>query len=223
MKTEDSSMKDRVQVKEFYKEKASLYDRFFLGFLGWGKQLKSFFQKNEYLHSGMRILDAGCGTGAITQTLFELAQVKDFRNLEFYAFDLSAGMLNIFRKWITQQGIGNIVVAEGDVLKIETLPSDWKDYDLIVTSTMLEYLPRAEIKDALTNLKHLLRNDGTLLVFITKRNLITRWVAGRWWRANLCSKREAQRAFEQAEFRQVDFKKFVRWWSSAILVIEAKK
>lgn len=169
----------------------------------------------------MRILDAGCGTGAITQTLYDLAQVEDIRNLEFHGFDLSASMLNIFRQWVTQQEIGNVVVAEGDVLRIETLPPDWKDYDLIVTSTMLEYLPRAELKDALINLKRLLKNDGTLLVFITKRNLITRWIAGRWWKANLYSKSEIQRAFEQAEFRQVDFKKFVRWWSSAIFVIEA--
>ncbi len=216
-------MKDRGQVEKLYKEKASLYDRFFIGFLGWGKQLTSFFQKNEYLHSDMRILDAGCGTGAITQTLYELAQVKEYRNLEFHAFDLSANMLNIFRKWIKQQGISNIVVAEADVLKTETLPPDWKEYDLIVTSTMLEYLPRAEVKDALINLKRLLRNDGSLLVFMTKRNFITRWIAGRWWKATLYSRSEVQRAFEQGEFRQVDFKKFVRWWSSAIFVIEAKK
>ena len=216
-------MQNQNQAKELYTEKASLYDRFFIGFLGWGKQLKTFFQKTNHLHSNMKVLDAGCGTGVITQTLYELAQEKGYEGLEFHAFDLSASMLGIFRQWIKKEEIANVELAEADVLKTGSLPPTWKEYDLIVTSTMLEYLPKPEVKNALVNLKKLLKNDGTVLVFITKRNLITRWLAGAWWKANLYTKSEIQSVLEEAEFGQIEFKKFVRWWSSSILVIEAKK
>jgi ubiquinone/menaquinone biosynthesis C-methylase UbiE len=216
-------LQNQNQAKELYTEKASLYDRFFIGFLGWGKQLETFFQKTNYLHSNLKVLDAGCGTGVITRTLYELAQEKCYEGLEFHAFDLSASMLEIFQQWIKEQGVNGIEFAEADVLKIEALQPNWKEYDLIVTSTMLEYLPRPEVKNALVNLKNLLKDDGILLVFITKRNLITRWLAGRWWKANLYTKSEIQRALEDADFGQITFKRFTKWWSSAILVIEAKK
>ena len=216
-------LESNSQAKELYKEKASLYDRFFIGFLGWGNQLKTFFQKSNYLHSNMKILDAGCGTGIITRTLYELAQENRYEGLEFHAFDLSANMLEIFRQWLKAEGVDSVELAEADVLKIEALPPNWKEYDLIVTSTMLEYLPKPEVKNALINLKHLLRNDGVLLVFITKRNLTTRWLAGRWWKANLYTKSEIQRALKDAAFGQLEFKKFTLGWSSAILVVEAKK
>ncbi len=211
------------QAEELYTEKASLYDRFFIGFLGWGKQLKAFFQKTNYLHPNMKVLDAGCGTGAITQALYELTQKRRYEGLQFHAFDISESMLEIFQQWISARGASNIQLAKADVLKTDALQPNWQEYDLIVTSTMLEYLPRPKVKNALLNLKALLKSDGMLLVFVTKRNLITRWLAGRWWKANLYTKSEIQKSLEGADFGQMTFRKFVRWWSSAILVIEAKK
>ncbi len=216
-------MEERAQAKELYTKRASQYERVFIDFLGWDKQLKAFFEKSSYLHSNMKVLDAGCGTGAITRTLHELAQQKGLGGLQFHAFDFSASMLEIFGQWLKEQGIGGVELVEADVLKLEALPPHWKEYDLIVTSTMLEYLPREQVKDALANLKCLLRADGVLLVLITKRNLITGWLAGRWWKANLYTKNEIQRALEEAGFGQLEFRKFTKWWSSAILVIEARK
>ena len=216
-------MKNNDKVEELYTEKASLSDRFFIGFLGWGKELESFFRKTNYLRQNMKVLDAGCGTGIITKTLYLLAKEKSYEYIEFHAFDLTANMLEIFKQWVKKQDANTIELAQADVLKIEALPQHWKEHDLIVTSTMLEYLPKPEVKNALINLKHLLKNDGSLLVFITSRNFITRWLAGKWWKANLYTKSEAQKMFQDASFGEVTFKKFTRWWSSSILVIEAKK
>ena len=185
--------------------------------------MESFFRKTNYLHSKMSILDAGCGTGIITKTLYQLAKEKNHKYIEFHAFDLTANMLEIFKQWIKEQGASNIELAQADVLKIEALPPDWKEHDLIVTSTMLEYLPKPEVKNALANLKHLLKNDGTLLVFITRRNFITRWLTGKWLKANLYGKDEIQKVIQDAGFGEITFKKFTRWWSSSILVIEAKE
>ncbi len=171
----------------------------------------------------MKILDAGCGTGVITKTLYKLAQEKGFDGIQFHGFDLTESMLRIFQQWVEREGARNIELAQADVLKLETLPQNWKEYDLIVTSTMLEYLPKAEVKNALISLENRLNDNGVLLVFITKRNLLTRLFAGRWWKANLYTKREILKMLENNERLHVEFKKFPKWWSSFILVFELKK
>ena len=126
-------MKNNDKVEELYTEKASLYDRFFIGFLGWGKELESFFLKTNYLRQNMKVLDAGCGTGIITKTLYLLAKEKSYGYIEFHAFDLTANMLEIFKQWVKKQDASSIELAQADVLKIEALPQHWKEHDLIVT------------------------------------------------------------------------------------------
>ena len=222
-KPSQKSASDRVQ--KLYTERASFYDSLFIDFLGWGRELEKFFRKSNYVQPSRKVLDAGCGTGIITKTLYQLAREKGAIGMTFHAFDLTESMLDIFRKWIKAQGAENIELKQADILEIETLPSHWKEYDLIVSSTMLEYLPKNKVKDALANLRQLTRNGGTLLVFITKRSLITRWLAGRWWETNTYEKSEIKAVFNKAGFERVEFKRFSSnsWWSRFILVIEAKK
>jgi hypothetical protein len=87
---------------------------------------------------------------------------------------------------------------------------------------MLEYLPRHQVKDALLNLKHLLAQDGILLIFLTKRNPITWLLAAMWWKTNLYNEREIQAALNDAGFIGITFKPFSPMWSNSIMVIEAK-
>jgi cyclopropane fatty-acyl-phospholipid synthase-like methyltransferase len=49
------------------------------------------------------------------------------------------------------------------------LPQDWKDYDLIVSSAMLEHLPKERLKDALVHIAGRLAAQGRLLVVITRK------------------------------------------------------
>jgi ubiquinone/menaquinone biosynthesis C-methylase UbiE len=109
------------------------------------------------LHADSRVLDAGCGTGIITRILHQLAQEKNYTGINFHSFDLTENMLEIFRQWIATQGAEPIELAQADVLEIEALPEHWKEHDLVVTSAMLEYLPRDRVQDALANLNRLLR------------------------------------------------------------------
>jgi ubiquinone/menaquinone biosynthesis C-methylase UbiE len=215
-------MKGSDSAEELYTGKASLYQKVFIGFLHWDKQIANFFKKSSYLQSNIKVLDAGCGTGAVTKNLYQIAAEKSYWGIQFYAFDLTENMLQIFRKWITDTQANNIKLAKADVLDTKNLPIEWKDFDLIVSSTMLEYLPRDKVKDALSNLKGMLRPDGKIVVIITKRNLLTSWLAGRWWKANLYKKAEIQQAFLDAGFEKIAFKKFSFGWSSAILVIEGQ-
>ena len=216
--------KTSAEVQELYTERASFYDRFFIDFLGWGRELEAFFRHSDYLRSNLKILDAGCGTGIITKTLNQLAREKGYEAVTFHAFDLTESMLEIFRQWAKAQAAENIELRQADVLEIETLPSDWKEYDLVVSSTMLEYLPKDRVKDALVNLKRLVKKGGKLLVFITKRSFVTNWLAGKWWKTNTYEMAEVEKVFRETGFEKVEFRSFssTSWWSNYILVIEAE-
>lgn len=216
------NMNNNSQVQKLYTNRADFYERLFINFLGWGKELETFFWKSDYVQPNIKVLDAGCGTGIITKTLFQHAQRKDLDGVQFHAFDITQNMLEIFQQWISKQGAKNIEIQKADVLEIDALPPYWGDYDLIVASTMLEYLPKNKVEYALKNLKKLLATGGILLIFITKRNFITRWVAKKWWKTNLYDEQEIGTLLSSAGFIKAEFKKLSSGWASSILVIEAK-
>ena len=216
-------MKAGDDTEKLYNNKASFYQKVFIGFLNWGKELDKFFRKNEYLKANMKILDAGCGTGVVTKTLYQIANQKGYTGIRFYGFDLSENMLKIFQQWITLVNADNIELAKANVLDAESLPIGWNSFDLIVSSTMLEYLPRDKVKDALYTMRKMLKPEGKMVVIITKRNLLTALIAGKWWKANLYKKAEIKQAFNDAGLEKIEFRKFSFTWSSAIIVIEGKK
>ena len=185
-------MQTNDSVRKLYTDRGVLYQRLFVDFLGWGRELETFFRKADYLRPGLKILDAGCGTGVITQVLYQLAQDQGYAGIEFRAFDLTQKMLEIFQQWITTRGANHIELAQADVLEAETLPAHWTEFDLIVSSTMLEYLPSHQVTKALTNLRQLLNHDGLLLIIMTKRNRLTRWLAGKWWKTQTYTEHDIQ-------------------------------
>ena len=216
-------MKTHNQTQKLYTQRASLYERLFVDFLGWGKALDAFFRRSNYLRPNAKILDAGCGTGIITRVLYQLSSEKGYEGIQFHAFDLTQNMLDIFQQWIVGQGATNIEYQQADVLALETLPAHWTGYDLIVSSTMLEYLPENRVHDALRNLKQLLGDDGLLLVFLTRRNFLTRWLGKRWWKTNVFEADQIQTIFREMGFSRIERKNFTSMWSNSILVIEARK
>lgn len=219
-KKENSSKK----VQKLYTGRASFYERFFINFLGWGRELEAFFRESSYLTPNSKVLDAGCGTGIVTKTLYKLAKEKG-EHVNFHAFDLTQRMLDIFSEWIAAERAENIELKQADVLELQLLPPQWSEYDLIVSSTMLEYLPKSKVSEALANLRKLLKSGGTLLVFITKRSFVTKWLAGRWWKTNTYTKSEIEKLFHEAKFTNVVFKRLspTSWWANYIIVAEAKK
>jgi cyclopropane fatty-acyl-phospholipid synthase-like methyltransferase len=105
------------------------------------------------------------------------------------------------------------------------LPPNWTDYDLIVSASMLEYIPRERLAEALAALRDRLADDGRLVLFITKRNWLTRPLVGWWWRSNLYDRHELSTAFRQAGFPRAEFRAFPRREPPATLghIIEAPK
>jgi cyclopropane fatty-acyl-phospholipid synthase-like methyltransferase len=215
------------KIEGLYTEKASFYDRFFVDILGYRNGLKIFFENYSYLKDNFKILDAGCGTGLLIRVLTGIAKKEKFKDIKYHGFDLTQAMLNLFKQWIPKGYDQTIMLQKADVLLLdEQLPKDWKNYDLIVSSAMLEYIPKPKISQAIHNVKSLLKEDGTILIFITRKNLIMRLLIKIWWKANMYDKNEIKHVLIKAGFKEVNFKKFLfpYWYlNSWGFIIEAKK
>ena len=212
-------MKNKEMVQELYTQKNSLYHRLFFGFFQYDKGIRAFFEKGRILNPGAKILDAGCGSGMLTKTLFKLGMEQKVENLEFFAFDITKAMLDIFNHWITDTKTNNhtdadhISVIQADVLKMNELPDSWDEFDLIVSSGMLEYLDESEIRSALSNLKNRLGGDGKLFLFITKSNIITKYLIEKLWKASSYRKNEMLNILGDAGFEHIKLYRFpARFW-----------
>jgi len=206
-----------------YTKRAGLYKLFFIDLLQWEKVLEKFFIENDTLQPGMKILDAGCGTGPVTRVLYGLARERGFEEITFHGFDLTPAMLDLFQDWVKKEGAEGVQLLQANVLEIENqLPKDWNGYDLIISSAMLEYIPKDQISLALTNLRQLLKQDGHLLVFVTKRTWIARWTGAKLWGTNLFDPNEVKTDLRQAGFTTIQFKKLQASWDTFMLAAEAK-
>ena len=96
------------------------------------KQFTDFVLEHIGVADGLRILDAGCGTGLLGDELRLLAARLD-------GIDLSAGMLERAR----QRGIYHSL-AEGDLVETMSRPDRRARYDLIVCNWCLFYFPDLE-------------------------------------------------------------------------------
>jgi SAM-dependent methyltransferase len=153
----------------------------------------------------MRILDAGCGTGITTLALRQALETRGVSVGEIDAFDLTPAMLSRFRAILTRSDIEGIRLMQADVLQLDALPPTWSGYDLVVTASMLEYVPRSKLPTALGALHQRLCSGGTLMLFITRNNLLMRPLIGRGWSANLYTQTEVRVALEDSGFGDVSF------------------
>ena len=80
-------METNKDAERIYTNKASLYQKVFIGYLNWGKELGKFFERTDYIRLNMKVLDAGCGTGVVTKTLYEIANKKGYSGIQLYGFD----------------------------------------------------------------------------------------------------------------------------------------
>ena len=117
-------------------------------------------------------------------------------------------MLERFEETLGTQKITIVEARQANVVNTEALPKGWTNYDLIVSASMLEYVPRERLSDALAALRRRLADRGRVVVCITKRNWLTRLMIGWWWRSHVYSKGELLREFERAGFSHVTFKAF---------------
>ena len=215
----------RPDASRLFTERHDSYARF-IRFVRYPQGLQAFFLHSPLLCSGLRVLDAGCGTGVVSLALRDALVQRGLAPGPQHAFDLTPAMLERFRQALRLRAIEGIETAQANVLGLDSLPDGWTQYDLIVSASMLEYVPRDHLVDALRGLRGRLRGDGHFLLFITRRNWLTRPLIGRWWQSSLYGAQELRDALENAGFSRCDFRSFPRGARHLALwgyVIEAAK
>jgi len=137
------------QVRDFYTQNASLYHRLYIDILRYGRGMNAFLRQSEVLEPNLKILDAGCGTGNVTRQILDVARRRGITGLSIHGFDLTPAMLNRFRQWLQREGVEAVDLREANVLEQHHLPESWTGYDRILSSAMLEYLPKDRLAEAL--------------------------------------------------------------------------
>jgi SAM-dependent methyltransferase len=197
----------KVEPRVLYSRKPELYLAFIRA-VGYPRGLAAYLAAAAYLRDDMRVLDAGCGTGILTLALRRALEARGLRPGPTHGFDLTPAMLERFRATIGAHGIEGIELAQCDVLDLAALPAHWSGYELVASAAMMEYLPRTRLAEALAGLGARLAPGGTLVLFVTRRNWLTRPLIGRWWEANLYSREELQSAFAAAGFNSIAIARF---------------
>ena len=105
------------------------------------------------LPSRARVLEVGCGTGAVCRALAELAETG-----EVVGVDPSPGFLDIARS--LADALPNVEFVEGDA---KTLPLADGSFDAVVFHTTLRHVPEPEV--ALGEAVRALRRGGRLAIF----------------------------------------------------------
>lgn len=196
------------RAKSFFSWAWRIYDFFFFRLLDYGPAVEAYLKSEIHLKSGSRVLDAGAGTGLLTRNLHEMARSADIDAVAFHAFDLTPGMINQLEKWKASHGARGIETACFNVLDLSARPEGWGEYDHIVTSAMMEYLPRASLATALRGLGELLAEGGRMTLIITRANPSTNFVVGKLWRSNLYTRSQLAEVIGEAGFEHFSFEKF---------------
>jgi cyclopropane fatty-acyl-phospholipid synthase-like methyltransferase len=195
-------------VEDLYTSHLKLYHRLFYTLLRYHKSIEAFFRTCEPLRPGDRVLDAGCGTGLLTQLLVAQAESRQTSDLQFDAFDLTPAMLRGLDDWIQANVVPSVRTQLANVLDPEGLPSDWTNYDRVVTSAMLEYIDPSELTTALALLRKRMKPGGQITILITRKSRLMKWIVGDPWHANMYRQDELREHLEDAGFGDIAFGRF---------------
>src|SRR5579875_438401 len=186
--------------------------------------VRALLQSSHLLRAGLRVLDAGCGFGMATFALLEALRQKNLDYEAIDAFDLTPAMLKRFQTELDTRGVTRVRLKQADVLALDTFPLSWANYDLVISASMLEYLPKQDLARALAALRARLASDGNLLVIITRKTPETKVFIEWLWHAERYTKNELLRAFAESGFRSPVFRRFpwrYFWLNRANYVVEA--
>jgi SAM-dependent methyltransferase len=196
-----------IEAIDIYSERAREY-LCFVNAVAYPKGIRAYFRRSPFLSPGIKVLDAGCGTGIAALELREAMLDRGLGPVEMKCFDVTPSMLDFFREKLHSMDIDDVEVVQADVLNLTVLPDNWNDFDLIVSAAMMEYLPKTSLVEALSQLRLRLRGSGSLILFVTRDNWFTRPLIGRWWKASCYQKTELEKHVRQAGFSRVNFSSF---------------
>lgn len=204
-------MDQTTGIEDFYAYRSSLYDCF-IRLVGHERKIKLFLRKRISLRSGFRVLDAGCGSGAIIRALSTVVAEQGTRNVRYYGFDLTTKMLDRFQAWAVDHQRQDIILCRADVCQLPRgLPEEWHAFDIILSSGMLEYVPRAQIAEALRRLRYASKPQATFFLFISRDGWFNRIILRYFWKAELYTQEQLVQLLKTSGWRLVSIQAFASW------------
>ncbi len=203
----------KTDAEKFYTERKQLL-RFTIDALNYLPALRELWRKNLEFHPKMKILDVGCGTGALTKTLYEVSRQIQVTPIKFCAFDLTQTLLNEFQRWIVKKNQADVNIIKADVRKIEDeAPIYWRNFDLVCSSGVLGYLEERELKTALWKIRTRIKDGGRLIVMESREHWLNRILIQKLYKANLYGKEKFADMLHQAGFRNIRYWQFPKLYS----------
>src|SRR5262249_15961894 len=101
----------------------------------------------------------------------------------------------------------------------------WTNYDLILSASMLEYLPKQSLARVLAGLHARMAPGGRILVMVTRKAPETKVLIEWWGHAERYTKSELIQAFMEAGLPDPDFLRFplrYTWLNRADYVVQAR-
>jgi SAM-dependent methyltransferase len=129
---------------------AEAYDRF----MGrYSRLLSSQLADLASVRGGQRVLDVGCGTGALSQTILQWAAPHGITSL-----DRSASFIGHVRARVDDQR-GRFIVGDA-----QALPGAASIYDAVVSGLMLNFVPQPQ--RAVNDMARVARSGGRVAVYV---------------------------------------------------------
>lgn len=198
----------QCDAEKFYTEHVRLL-KFTIKVLNYLPALRKLWRQNLVLRPGMRILDVGCGNGALTKTLWQRSVELKIDPISFFSFDITAELLNEFRQWIRNKEITNIRIIKADARKMtDDLPAKWENFDLICSSGALEHINKDDLVLTLEQLYKYLKPGGTMIVMGSRKHFINYFLIQGLYQANIYDKNEFAGLLRQAGFQKITYWKF---------------
>jgi len=124
------------------------------GYMGrWSRSVAREFVNWLALPADRQWLDVGCGTGALSQTILQIAAPADIKGI-----DRSEGFVNFAREHVQDDRVRFEV---GDA---ESLTDDSESFNAAVSGLVLNFIPHPE--RALTEMKRVTRVGGVVAVYV---------------------------------------------------------
>lgn len=121
-----------------------------------GRLDNAYDRLTAHIKKGQRVLDIGCGTGALT-----LRAAR--KGARVTGIDINPQMLEIAQKQIAKAGVAsNVELREMGIAELETEKSH--RYDVVMSGLCFSELSEDEINYALKEIRRLLKPGGILLI-----------------------------------------------------------
>ena len=124
------------------------------GYMGrWSRHVAREFIQWLAISAGGQWLDVGCGTGALSQTIIQLAEPARIKG-----FDRSKGFVNFARERVQDD---RVRFEAGDA---ELLTDDSEKFDAVVSGLVLNFIPHPE--RALAEMTRVTQSGGVVAVYV---------------------------------------------------------